>query len=698
MKTILIIMFILVPVLVFSQEFDFTREYDVIPVSFDGVECQVPWTTGYNYINPTFCDIDGDQDFDLIIGSDRNRLTYLNNSGDINEAGFTFIADSLVFISFPPNPSSQLSCCPAFADIDYDADNDLILGGVHRLFFYKNIGTNQYPIFQLEEEYFQQIQMDGDQYPFFADIDNDNDYDLFIGKGYLYTPTAGRIYFYLNEGTPDSANMVLVSEQFEGIDLGYYAIPAFTDIDNDGDYDMFLGDEDGRIHFYRNEGTPEEYDFVLISENYFNIDVGLIASPTFCDIDGDGDFDLFVGERSWGEDDNHGDIWFYENVGSPDSAVFELVTQNFIGIDVGCTSSPAFADINNDGLVDMFLGETDGNINYFSNTGIEEEPSFSFSEETFQNVVANYQSKPDLGDLDNDGDLDLVVGRVTYNQGSVKYYRNEGTPETPEFILVTDDLLGINYEWPAPRLIDIDNDDDLDLFMGHAWNQVDYWENVGTPESARFEINTINYLNTTWRADFSPVCFGDLDSDGDYDMLRAHEFIGDSIWTGSYLDFYRNNGTSELPDFVLEETHFLDISLTYRGQPYLIDIDSDGDLDLFMTEFSGGISFWRNNEYNSVNREQRTENRSFALLPNYPNPFNTSTTIPFTLDPPYGGPVKVVVYNQLGQVVWDFGFRIWDSGENKVVWDAEGCASGVYLVRLTADGGRSTAKPVILLK
>ena len=108
--------------------------------------------------------------------------------------------------------------------------------------------------------------------------------------------------------------------------------------------------------------------------------------------------------------------------------------------------------------------------------------------------------------------------------------------------------------------------------------------------------------------------------------------------------------------------------------------------------------FFRNLEFNSVNREQRTDNRSFALLPNYPNPFNASTTIPFTLDPPYGGPVKVVVYNQLGQVVWDLGFRIWDSGENKVVWDAEGVASGVYLVRLTVDGGQSTVKPVILLK
>ncbi|NQS98544.1 MAG: hypothetical protein HQ591_08825, partial [candidate division Zixibacteria bacterium] len=89
-----IIFLIILPNIVFA--WDFTKERASIPVEFDSVPCQVPWTTGYNYINPTFCDLDADGDFYLIMGSDWNRITYVKNSGDINNAQFYFMTDSLV--------------------------------------------------------------------------------------------------------------------------------------------------------------------------------------------------------------------------------------------------------------------------------------------------------------------------------------------------------------------------------------------------------------------------------------------------------------------------------------------------------------------------------------------------------------------------------------------------------------------------
>ncbi|NQS97734.1 MAG: VCBS repeat-containing protein, partial [candidate division Zixibacteria bacterium] len=252
-----ILIVFLIPTLLFA--WDFTQERNTIPVEFNGVECQVPWTTGYSYINPTFCDLDGDNDYDLICGSDWNRQTLVRNDGDEFSWYFTFVSDNFIELNHP-DPSSQITCRPAFCDVDNDSDFDLVFGGYDRLFFFRNEGNSQNYTFVLEEEDFQGIDFNTEYYPVFVDIDSDSDSDFFLGYGSLYTTYDGEISFYENIGTPDSMVLTLIEEEFMNIDLGDECIPAFCDIDNDGDYDMFLGDEDGLIHYYRNDGTPEIYD------------------------------------------------------------------------------------------------------------------------------------------------------------------------------------------------------------------------------------------------------------------------------------------------------------------------------------------------------------------------------------------------------------------------------------------------------
>ena len=677
------------------------QERSTIPVSFDGVECQVPWTTGYNYINPTFCDLDGDGDQDLIFGGDWARVSFFRNNGTSDEPLLGFESDSLV--SLPETyPGSQLSNRPAFCDIDNDGDYDLFVGtylnwpiAYGRLLYYKNIGTYQYPQFELEEEFYQGIDYHNEQYATFVDIDNDGDYDMFIGLGHHWNPTDGQIAYYENIGTPEEAIMDSITSCFLGINLVDWAIPSFIDIDNDGDYDMFLGDEDGKIHYYRNDGTPEVYDFIFVTDEYADVNVANIASPTFTDIDGDGDFDLFVGERSWGQDDRRGDINFYENTGSPDSAVFELVTQNFLSIDIGKHPPPAFADIDNDNLLDMFIGDSEGNINYFSNTGSENDPYFTFVTETFEDIAAEFQSRPTFGDLDGDGDNDMIVGR-TGGSNSIQLYRNDGTVDDPEYTLIDNQYLGIDYQRPAPRLVDIDNDNDLDLFVGHWWNQVVYWNNQGTIYQPNFVLENSNFLNTTYDGDFCPITFGDLDGDGDYDLIRG------SVYTE--LTYYRNDGSPESPNMVLAEEGFCGIELVHTPEPCLIDIDTDGDLDLFVGDFCGGVSFWRNNEVSVVNGRPEAGPYTFTLHQNYPNPFNAQTVIPFSMD--RAGKVSLNIYDITGRSVGVQYIEPLQGGMHEFVWNAEGMASGVYLVRLTVDGksqGAETRQPglvrkVILLK
>ena len=240
------------------------------------------------------------------------------------------------------------------------------------------------------------------------------------------------------------------------------------------------------------------------------------------------------------------------------------------------------------------------------------------------------------------------------------------------------------------------------LFVGHSDNQVVFWENIGTSHNPQFSLVSTNYLNTPNQNNlFCPLCFGDLDNDGDLDILRGHRDSGPPSYVGSYLSYYRNDGTASSPNFILAESHFLDITLVKYAEPYLEDIDNDGDLDLFVGDGLGGVSFWRNNEISGVADRPRFTPCVFALGQNYPNPFNAVTTIPFTLERAL--PVRVVVYNQLGQRVETLFEGELNRGEHLIRWEAGGMASGIYIYRIEAEalngkGKFASLKKMVLIK
>ena len=84
-----------------------------------------------------------------------------------------------------------------------------------------------------------------------------------------------------------------------GVDIGSYAKLAIVDIDNDGDNDVFVGSNSGYIYYYKNTGSKTNP--VLTKQEtsathpLHNTNIGAEVNPTFVDIDGDGDFDLFNG-------------------------------------------------------------------------------------------------------------------------------------------------------------------------------------------------------------------------------------------------------------------------------------------------------------------------------------------------------------------------------------------------------------------
>lgn len=245
---------------------------------------------------------------------------------------------------------------PTFCDIDNDGDYDLFIGEYEgKIFFYQNDGTPQSPIWTFITDYYNSIDVGHHNSPTFCDIDNDGDYDMFIGRG---SGVGGRIAFYRNDGIPESPDWTFVTDNYNGISMDYNCHPDFCDIDNDEDYDLFIGSHDGKIYFYRNDGSPESPDWTFITNNYYGIDVVDDALPFFVDIDNDDDYDMFIG----GQD---GRIYFYKNDGITQLPIWSFITANYYEIDVGMHSSPTFCDIDDDGDNDMFIGEFYRYINFY---------------------------------------------------------------------------------------------------------------------------------------------------------------------------------------------------------------------------------------------------------------------------------------------------------------------------------------------
>ncbi|MBN1699926.1 MAG: hypothetical protein JW881_20625 [Spirochaetales bacterium] len=130
---------------------------------------------------------------------------------------------------------------------------------------------------------------------------------------------------------------------------------AFVDIDDDEDFDAFVGSDHGNIFFFENVGTRKKPDFANYATNPFNIvNAGRYSVPAFADIDEDHDYDLFVGVVS-------GDVVYFENTGDRVTPVFSEPEPNPFGIESAASfASPFFYDIDEDGDMDLYLGYSDG--------------------------------------------------------------------------------------------------------------------------------------------------------------------------------------------------------------------------------------------------------------------------------------------------------------------------------------------------
>jgi len=495
-----------------------------------------------------FVDITADGLVDLFTDDGATGMNYYRNQGTPQSPQFVLIQATMRDSAGVPINAGSYSI-PAFADINADGKIDFFSGNIiGSINFYRNVGTPSNPVFRLITESWQNIlfisggsccpvasveraqaELHGASAMFFADIDNDNDYDFLLGDLY-HTGVA----FFRNQGNPLNPVMVLQDTCFPSNDPVCTTggnQPFLVDIDGDGDKDLFVGVGvvSGAIvqrHTflqYENVGTPSVPSFVKRTEDYLPmIDVGRSANPEFVDIDGDGKLDLFVGTTN-------GEIWYYRNIGTPTSPAFQLVDTAFAGISGGFTYAPTFCDIDADGDFDLFLGLFDGSMRFYRNIGSPTTPQFVREASPVDTIRVQYYNAPAFADIDNDGDLDLFVGG--YN-GRIKFYRNIGNPTN--FVPVLESITYQNItagQNSQPCFADIDADGDYDLFIGTSEGRVEYYQNTGTPDNAVFVRVTNHYASTDPMQEAVPA-FADIDADGDLDL-----FVGNL--TGG-IHFYRN--------------------------------------------------------------------------------------------------------------------------------------------------------------
>jgi hypothetical protein len=193
---------------------------------------------------------------------------------------------------------------------------------------------------------------------------------------------------------------------------GYHLIPAFGDLDADGDLDAVLGTWEDELRLYRNTSTDGSISLELVDSAFVTLSRGRNATPALGDLDGDGDLDLIVGESS-------GTLNQYENTGTATDPVFTLVSDEMGDIDVGRRSLPVLRDLDDDGDLDLVVGAESSGLHVFLNAGSPTAPEW---------VVGGTLPIDDFGfaapaflDLDGDGDDDILLGG---GRGGLWLYEN----------------------------------------------------------------------------------------------------------------------------------------------------------------------------------------------------------------------------------------------------------------------------------
>ena len=457
---------------------------------------------------PTIDDIDGDGDLDIISKAQvlpgyrffENRTTHLD-SFDIHYRScwghFSLAAnDSIQFNDFCKRNSGSAigqrhsaSSSITTIDLNQDGVKEALIGHPDKgnIIMLINGGTPTTAHMVSANYHYPDPTADAINVTGFVsiynlDVHNDGKKDMIAAPNqYLGSRDTGSVWLYRNWGLNDLPNFQLQQKDFLGgnqIDVGTMAFPVLADISGDNIPDLLIGNigyfqsynpgsfqtyYKAQIAYYRNNGTANNPSFEHVTDDLAGISARNLVrvTPTFADIDGDGDNDMLFGEVN-------GSISYYENtapIGNEANFVFQ--TDKFMNQNFGIHPSPFLYDINNNNLLDLLVGQKNGHIKLYLNQGSTNAPIYTTAvTDTLGgifNYVGGYQNSatPFIGKVNGDTNNVLMVGG---HDGWLYFYDGFNTDYMGTFNLV--DSIKISNGPIAPTVANINSSDSLELIVG----------------------------------------------------------------------------------------------------------------------------------------------------------------------------------------------------------------------------------------
>jgi len=466
--------------------------------------------------------------------------------------------------------------CLAFGDLDNDCDYDIASGmndtGSGNVWIWQNVLIHRNMPFITGGNIVDDNSIRG-YCVASGDLDNDGDLDLAVSNA---DHTDDTLRVLMNDGTPFSGTWP--SYGFGRITECYSV--AIADLDNDGWNDLVLGRWGIPVRIFQNDRTPWDGGWTSCDAGVQTENFQAGRSVKVADLDNDGWLDIVAGIGSTGSHNLQDDFFVLENDGTPFLGAWNCNPVGSGGIDLQV--HVAITDLDNDGYKDVATTSWNGTCYVWKNDGT---PFTGSWPSNLAYTTGNWMMDIDVGDLDNNGSADIVIGGHWNDAYPVMVLKNDWTPFSGTWPKTN---VGDTWNYvPTVCAADIDCDGDLDIVSDASpdagTGQLRIWVNNGNPWSNIWSSSLAGNCTTTTPASWG-LTVADLDNDGRPDVVNA-----DSNGVGRTMA-YRNMGaqvTERVTDIAAAsanrgmENVIMKINVTNNGKSY----DNDLELNTWMFRF-----------------------------------------------------------------------------------------------------------------